>query len=81
MQEASDAIRSCRAGLFLFTKDDPLEAGFCVATRGPRRTIIVREHGAKMPVDLGGIIYLGLADRNDIAPIEKSLRRALERNL
>ena len=96
MQETTDAIRSCRAGLFLFTKDDPLEgeetmaaprdnvvleAGFCIATRGSRRTVIIREHGAKMPVDLGGIIYLGLGDRNDISSIQEPLRRALEKNL
>jgi hypothetical protein len=96
MQEASDAIRSCRAGLFLFTKDDPLEgedtvaaprdnvvleAGFCIATRGSRRTVIIREQGAKMPVDLGGIIYLALKDRSDISSIQEPLRRALEKNL
>ena len=60
---------------------DPFEAGFCIATRGPQRTIIVREKGAKMPVDLDGIIHLRLADRNDISSIQQRLRDALENNL
>ncbi|MBI1926927.1 nucleotide-binding protein [Candidatus Poribacteria bacterium] len=95
MDEISAAIRSCRCGIFLFTRDDPLkgdtqhaprdnvvfEAGFCIATRGPQRTIVIREEGTKMPADLGGSIYLPLKDRGDIAPIQEELRQALEKSL
>lgn len=95
MDEISTAIRSCRCGLFLFTRDDDLfegngqyaaprdnvifEAGFCIAAKGPQRTIIICEEGAKMPADLGGSIYLGLKDRVDISSIQEKLRQALAR--
>jgi len=93
MDEIGSAIRSCRCGLFLFTRDDPLdgdaqhaaprdnvifETGFCLSTRGPKRTVIIREDGAKMPADLGGSIYIGLKDRGDISSIQERLRKALE---
>lgn len=96
MDEIGSAIRSCRTGLFLFTKDDPLEgdlehaaprdnvifeAGFCMSQHGPQRTIIIREDGAKMPADLGGGIYIRLKDRGDISGIQEKLRTALERSL
>jgi len=96
MDEISAAIRSCRCGLFLFTRDDPVEgdaqhaaprdnvifeAGFCIATKGPQRTIVIREEGAKMPADLGGSIYLSLKDRGDVASIQEKLRQALEKAL
>lgn len=96
MDEISAAIRSCRCGIFLFTRDDPLEgdarhaaprdnvifeAGFCIATKGPQRTIVIREEGAKMPADLGGTIYLSLKDRSDISAVQEKLRQALGRAL
>jgi Predicted nucleotide-binding protein containing TIR-like domain len=94
MAEISTAIRSSRCGIFLFTRDDPLEgdsehaaprdnvvfeAGYCMAIRGPRRTIVIRENGAKMPADLGGVIYLPLKDRTDISSIQEGLRQVLDR--
>lgn len=93
MDQFATYIRSSRGGLFLFTRDDALqgdagheaprdnvvfEAGFCMASRGPQRTIIIREDGAKMPDDLGGSIYIALDDRGDIASIEERLRKTLE---
>src|SRR5262245_32746631 len=96
MGEISDAIRSCRCGIFLFSGDDPsvgdaqhaaprdnvvFEAGFCIATKGTQRTIVIREEGAKMPADLGGIIYIPLKDKSDIAPIQEKLRQALEKSM
>ena len=94
MAEISAAVRSSRCGIFLFTRDDPLEgdsehaaprdnvvfeAGYCMAIRGPRRTIVIRENGAKMPADLGGVIYLPLKDRTDISSIQEGLRQVLGR--
>jgi hypothetical protein len=92
MTEISAAIRSARCGVFLFTRDDPLEGqpehaaprdnvvfetGYCMAARGKRRTIVIREAGAKMPAELGGVIYLSLKDRSDISSIQEKLRQAL----
>jgi hypothetical protein len=42
---------------------------------------VITEEGAKMPSDLGGILYLKLTDRGDISPLETPLRDGLERML
>jgi predicted nucleotide-binding protein len=96
MEEVSSGIKKSRCGLFLFSRDDPLEgdvqyaaprdnvifeAGFCMAVKGPQRTTIIREEGAKIPADLGGTIYIGLKDRADISPIQEKLRQALAKAL
>jgi hypothetical protein len=76
MEEVSRAAAMCRCGLFLFTADDPLEgsskptavprdnvlleAGYFCSFRGTNRVLIVRETDAKMPADLGGIIYISI---------------------
>lgn len=49
------------------------EAGYFSGLKGKRNVLIVREAGSKMPADLGGDIYAALMDRNDIAPIERTL--------
>ncbi len=54
------------------------EAGYCMAKKGARKTIIIRENGAKMPADLGGGIYIALADRNNTPAIYDGLRKAIE---
>jgi len=41
--------------------------------KGKRNVLVVRETGSKMPADLGGDIYSSLADKSNIAPIERSL--------
>jgi hypothetical protein len=88
-----DAARRCGAGIFLFTQDDKLmgedlaaaprdnvvfEAGYFSAAKGKRRTLIVRENGAKMPADLGGDMYASLSDRADISSIEAKVKMFLE---
>lgn len=89
------AARSCACGIFLFTKDDPLEgidgaaprdnvifeAGFFLRANGRDRVAVIREEGAKMPADLGGNVYISLKDRGDIAPIHSQIRRFLENAL
>lgn len=57
------------------------EAGYFAAAKGRDRVLIIREEGTKMPADLGGNIYLPLADRNDIRPIESAIRDFVERRL
>ncbi len=96
LDEIETAARLCSGGIFLFTKDDALEgnevraaprdnvvfeAGFFAAAKGRERVLIIREDGAKMPADLGGNIYLTLADRNDVRPIESAIRDFVERRL
>ncbi len=97
LDEIETAARTCSGGVFLFTKDDGLtdgnaalaaprdnvifEAGYFAAAKGRKRILIIREEGAKMPADLGGNIYLPLADRNDIRPIESAIRTFVERRL
>jgi predicted nucleotide-binding protein len=44
------------------------EAGYFIGLKGKRNVLIVREHGSKMPADLGGDIYAPLSNRADIKP-------------
>jgi hypothetical protein len=84
-----DAVRYTRCGLFLFMADDKLdspsgifaprdnvvyEAGYFAGAQTRERTLIVREVGAKIPTDLGGVKYLSLDDRANIGSIETVLR-------
>ena len=57
------------------------EAGYFAGAKGRHRSLIIREKGAKVPTDLGGILYLELAKRSSISEIETKLREDLERML
>lgn len=97
MEEIERAASVCRCGVFLFTPDDPiegsptaknvprdnvlLEAGYFTRARGKERVAIVREAGTKMPVDLGGVIYLSLTRRADWQSVAKQLHHFLSENL
>lgn len=96
LDEIETASKLCSGGIFLFTKDDAMEgnenraaprdnvvfeAGYFAAAKGRDRVLIIREEGAKMPADLGGNIYLSLMNRDDIRPIESSIRDFIERRL
>jgi hypothetical protein len=77
--EIQRAAATCRCGLFLFTADDPiegsdfamprdnviLEAGYFLSFAGPNRTLIAGEKGAKIPADLGGLIYATIEGKED----------------
>jgi predicted nucleotide-binding protein len=82
--------------VFLFTRDDLFkgkgeqaaprdnvifEAGFFVRSKGHARVLIVREKGAKMPADLGGVIYETLADTGDVHDLEGRLRLFLSTSI
>ena len=87
IDQIEEAAARSIAGIFLFTKDDDLANPSDAHQSVPRETscrsghqrlkggnvLIVREAGSKMPADLGGDIYAALMDRNDIAPIERTL--------
>jgi hypothetical protein len=96
LEQVEDAARRTSGGVFLFTRDDRLqgkgeqaaprdnvifEAGFFVRAKGHERVLIVREKGAKMPADLGGVIYEALADRGDVHDLEGRLRLFLETSI
>lgn len=88
MEELILASRNCLGAIMLLTKDDNFvgeenyaaprdnvifEMGLFMEAKGAKRVLVVRETGAKMPADVGGGIYLSLADRNNIAPIQLKL--------
>lgn len=50
-----------------------VEAGFFTRSHGKSRVAIIREKGAKMPSDFGGIIYLGFDDRNKLRKTKDDL--------
>lgn len=97
LDEIERASRISSAGIFLFTQDDFLEepkgdraaprdnvvfeAGYFTQSKGRERVLIIREDGVKMPADVGGNIYLPLASRKDISPIETQLRSFVEKRL
>lgn len=97
LDEIDRASSMCTAGIFLFTQDDALEeaqgdraaprdnvvfeAGYFTQCNGRERVLIIREQGTKMPTDIGGNIYLPLANRHDIASIETQLRSFIEKRV
>ena len=96
LEQVEDAARRTSGGVFLFTRDDRLkgkveqaaprdnvifEAGYFVRSKGHERVLIVREKGAKMPADLGGVIYEPLANRGDVHDLEERLRLFLETSI
>jgi len=58
-----------------------LEAGYFTQARGKERVAIVREKGAKMPADFGGIIYLSMEDRSRLLPVKRGLVKFLNEAL
>lgn len=97
LDEIERAASICSAGIFLFTQDDFLEdatgdraaprdnvvfeAGYFTQSKGRERVLIIREQGTKMPADVGGNIYLPLANRRDISSIETQLRSFIEKRV
>jgi hypothetical protein len=97
LDEIERASSICTSGIFLFTQDDTLEeaagdraaprdnvvfeAGYFTQSKGRQRVLVIRENGTKMPADIGGNIYLPLADRRDISSIETQLRSFIEKRI
>lgn len=90
LEEIEQARDLCSRGIFVFSEDDPLagsegmaaprdnvvfEAGFFIGTKGAKNCLIIRIGNAKMPADLGGAIYLGLAAGEDVSHIESRLQQ------
>jgi predicted nucleotide-binding protein len=96
LEQIEKAAKECACGVFLFTKDDEIagaeaqatprdnvifRAGYFTRTKGKERVLIIREEGTKMPADLGGVVYISLKSREDIATIETQIRRFLDDRL
>jgi Predicted nucleotide-binding protein containing TIR-like domain len=96
LDEIRRASAECSLGIFVFTKDDPLEgrdglaaprdnvvfeAGFFAAARGHERVLVILEDGAKLPADMGGAIYVRLPDQRSLASIHTSIRQFIEARL
>ena len=94
LDEIDNASRSCRAGLFLFTKDDlkadatttprdnvVLECGYFLARKAPGHVFLVLEDGAKPPSDLDGIIRAQIADHASSDTIHTKLKKWLDDTL
>ena len=83
-------VRDGQQDLLLPTEYNHFEGALAVAHRVPRLIVvadgiarrgIASEAGAKLPTDLGGVIYAHLQDRNDISTIGTRLRKFLEDRL
>ena len=96
LEQVEDAARLYQRWVFLFTRDDLFkgkrgqaaprdnvifEAGFFIRSKGHKRVLLIREEGAKMPADLGGVIYEPLPDREDVPALEERLRLFLEASI
>lgn len=96
LDEIGRAARQCMCGIFLFTRDDPMEgeghlaaprdnvvfeAGFFTNSKGKDRVLIIREEGVKVPADLGGDIYVVLPASRNTSVIEGQVRDFLDRRL
>lgn len=96
LDELLEASRRCLGAIMLLTRDDEFlgeesfaaprdnvifEMGLFMEAKGRERVLVVREHGAKMPADIGGGIYVGLPDRNDITPIQMKLLDFIDKRI
>jgi Predicted nucleotide-binding protein containing TIR-like domain len=96
LSEIEQARARCRCGIFLFSEDDPLEgveggaaprdnvvfeAGYFMSAKGSERCLIIQAGKAKIPADVGGMIYLPLGTDGDVDAIEGRLAAFLETNL
>ena len=96
LEQVQEAAKHTTVGVFLFTRDDALkgeveqaaprdnvifEAGFFAHAKGHERVLIIREQGAKMPADLGGVVYETLADRSNTSDLEERIRMFIEASL
>jgi hypothetical protein len=75
----SPARRSSRGPVSAVPRDNVVfEAGYFMSRHGGTRTLVILERGAKMPADLGGVVYADLKDRSNVASIEATVRKFLD---
>lgn len=91
-EQVKAAAQRTSGGVFLFTRDDLFEgkenqagprdnvifeAGFFMRAKGHRRVLIIREEGAKMPADLGGVIYESFTNKSLEERLELFLKKSI----
>jgi predicted nucleotide-binding protein len=96
LEQVENAARRTSGGVFLLTRDDRLqteveqfaprdnvifEAGYFVSSKGHERVLILRKEGAKMPADLGGVIYERLADAPHVNDLQERLQLFLDTSI
>jgi hypothetical protein len=96
LEQVEEAAGLTSGGIFLFTRDDVIkgahdkaaprdnvifEAGFFAHAKGHERVLIIREAGAKMPADIGGVVYETLSDRSDTSGLEERVRKFIEESI
>jgi predicted nucleotide-binding protein len=74
---ADDKVTSIRKQQLAPRDNVVYEAGYFASAKGRPYTTIIREKGAKVPSDLGGILLLELENRSDLSPIANKLRNQL----
>ncbi|MBL8293680.1 MAG: nucleotide-binding protein [Bryobacterales bacterium] len=96
LDELLEASRRCLGAIMLLTKDDEFlgeesfaaprdnvifEMGLFMEAKGRERVLVIREHGAKMPADIGGGIYVSLSNRSYISPIQTKLMDFIDKRV
>ncbi len=77
-----DALANPTASSQAVPRDNVVfEAGYFMHAKGDKRTLMVIEDGVKIPADVSGQIYLPLADRHDITPIQDDLLEFVRKRL
>ena len=90
IQDIADAERRTLFGVFLLTKDDKqirkdgresvprdnviYEAGYFGGAKGLGSVLVIREGDARVPTDLGGVKYVNIRNRTNLASIEGEIR-------
>ena len=54
------------------------ETGYFMNAKGERQVLIILEAGSRIPADLGGKIFVNLADREDIASVAPDIKHFVE---
>ena len=57
------------------------EAGYFIHAKGHERVLLIAESGARIPADLGGIIYAPLQNKGNISSIHEKLKSFIAKNL
>jgi predicted nucleotide-binding protein len=74
-----DLLQASDAAQIAIPRDNILfEIGYFAARLGRHRTILIVEVGAKMPSDLGGVLFIPLNKRDETKTIETQLYRVLK---
>lgn len=87
LDRIAEAATLCSAGVFLFARDDFIgeqavprdnvvfETGYFMSARGENNVLVIREKGSKVPADLGGKIFVEIADDGALGAVAPRIRQ------